>query len=157
MKKEPFDIKFKEKIISGKARVTLDDNPVRIVCWDRNGLYPIIGLKINNSEFDFPEIIIEVDNKGTVHIPNGPKLPTNLYVEYDPIGISKQARVAYSLLKSPCIERYMRKYGYEKDEEKSWHWNAVEFANIYAKSHTNELHNDLKADNNWEYDDDYDW
>jgi hypothetical protein len=81
----------------------------------------------------------------------------DLYVEYDPIGISKSARVGYSLLRLTCIERYMKKYGYQKNENMSFHWNTVQFANIYAKSHTKELHDDLKANGDWEYDDDYDW
>ena len=55
------------------------------------------------------------------------------------------------------MEKYMHKYGYVEDEEKGWYWNAVQFANAYAKSHTNELHADLKADGRWDYDDDYDW
>lgn len=156
MKKEPFDIKFKEKIISGKAKVTLDDYPVRIICWDRKGKYPNIGL-IDYSGLGHGETIIEFDNSGCAHIPNVVYAHGKLCVEHDPIGISKQARVCYSLLKAPYIERYMQKYGYVKEEEKGWHWNAVNFANIYAKSHTNELHADLKADGRWDYDDDYDW
>ena len=158
MKKEPFDIKFKEKIISGNAKVTLDDYPVRIVCWDRKGKYPNIGL-IDYSGLGHGEgeTIIEFDNSGYAHIPNVVCVHGNLCVEYDPIGISKQARVCYSLLKCSCIEKYMDKYGYVEDEEKGWYWNAVNFANIYAKSHTNELHADLKADDSWDYDDDYDW
>ena len=156
MKREPFNIKFKDKIIAGKAKLTLDDLPVRIVCWDRKGTYPILGLKTDNYQLGH-ETIIEISDTGTVHIPNTITMSHDLYVEYDPIGISKQARVAYSLLKAPCIERYMKKYGYEKNEEKGWHWNTIEFTNIYAKSHTKELHDDLKKDGRWEYDDDYDW
>ena len=94
MKKEPFNIKFKEKIIAGKAKLTLGSLPVRIVCWDRKGLFPIIGLIMNNSEFNFPEVIIEIDNKGTVCVPGRTTPRNDLYVEYDPIGISKSARVA---------------------------------------------------------------
>ena len=157
MKREPFNIKFKEKIISGKAKLTLGGLPVRIVCWDRKGLFPIIGLIMNNSEFNFPEVIIEIDNKGTVCVPGRTATRNDLYVEYDPIGVSKRARVVYSLLRLTCIEKYMRKYGYEENEEKGHYWNAVQFANIYAKSHTKELHDDLKANGDWEYDDDYDW
>jgi len=156
MKKEPFDIKFKEKIISGKAKLFFNGNPIRVICWDRKGIYQFVGL-MNKGGL---ETIVEFDTKGTIHIPSSSiETITNegLYVEYDPIGISKKARVCYSLLKAPCIERYMQKYGYVEDEEKGWHWNAVNFANIYAKSHTNELHADLKADGRWDYDDDYDW
>ena len=156
MKKEIFSIKFKNLIISSKAKLTINGYPVRIVCWDRKGTYPNIGL-IDYSALDHDETIIEFDNTGSAHIPNVNSECSDIYVEYDPIGISKQARVAYSLLKAPCIERYMKKYGYEKNEEKSWHWNAVNFANVYAKSHTDKLHDDLKEDGDWGYDDDYDW
>ena len=158
MKTENFDIKFKEKIISGKAKVTLDGYPIRIICWNRKGKYPNIGLidysKLGHGE---GETIIEFDNSGYAHIPNVVCVHGKLCVEYDPIGISKKARVVYSLLRVPCIERYMRKYGYVKDEEKGWHWNTVEFANKYAKEFTNELHKDLKDNGEWKYDDDYDW
>ena len=45
MEKIPFDIKYRPEIESGKYLVvTRDDRPVRIVCWDRKGAYPIIGL-----------------------------------------------------------------------------------------------------------------
>ena len=156
MKTEDFNIKFKEKIISGKAKLFFNGNPIRVICWDRKGLYQFVGLMSKGGL----ETIVEFDTKGTIHIPaSSIETITNegLYVEYDPIGISKQARVVYSLLRIPCIERYMKKYGYVEDEEKGWHWNAVEFANKYAKAFTNELHKDLKDNNEWKYDDDYDW
>lgn len=156
MKKELFNIKFKDKIIAGKATLTLDDCPVRIICWDRKGAYPILGLKTDNYQLGH-ETIIEISDTGTVHIPNTITMSHDLYVEYDPIGVSKVTRVGYSLLNCPYIEKYMRKYGYEENEEKGHYWNAVEFANKYAKSHTKELHDDLKANGDWEYDDDYDW
>ena len=158
MKTEDFNIKFKEKIISGEAKVTLDGYPIRIICWNRKGKYPNIGLidysKLGHGE---GETIIEFDNSGYAHIPNVVCVHGKLRVEYDPIGISKRARVVYSLLQCPCIEKYMRKYGYKENEEKGWYWNAVEFANKYAKAFTNELHKDLKENKEWKYDDDYDW
>ena len=86
MKKETFNIKFKEKIISGKAKVTLDDYPIRIICWDRKGKYPNIGL-IDYSELGCGEAIIEFDNSGYVHIPNVDCAYSKLCVEYDTIGI----------------------------------------------------------------------
>ena len=157
MKKEDFNIRFKDMITSGKAKVSYRGMKVRIICWDRVGEYPIIGL-METEEWKNPETFIEIGCDGTVHLPSTfITSKIKLQVEYDPIGISKKARVCYSLLKAPCIERYMQKYGYVEDEEKGWHWNAVNFANIYAKSHTNELHADLKADGRWNYDDDYDW
>lgn len=154
MKKIEFNIKFKEKIASDSAKLFFNGNPIRVICWDRVGLYQFVGL-MNSGGL---ETIVEFDTKGTIHIPST-DITTNegLYIEYDPIGISKVTRVGYSLLNCPYIEKYMRKYGYEENKEKGHHWNAVQFANIYAKSHTNELHADLKADGDWEYDDDYDW
>ena len=156
MKTEDFNIKFKENIISGKAKLFFNGNPIRVICWDRKGLYQFVGL-MNKGGL---ETIVEFDTKGTIHIPSS-SIETisneGLYVEYDPIGISKQARVAYSLLQCPCIEKYMRKYGYKENKEKGWYWNAAEFANKYAKAFTNELHKDLKDNHEWKYDDDYDW
>jgi hypothetical protein len=161
MKKEPFDIKFKDKIISGEAKVTFkNDMSARIICWDRKGVknsagenVPIVALV--NTHYN-GEILMESTIDGHVYSrENGSH--QGLFVEYDPIGITKQARVVYSLLKTPCIEIYFKKYGYVENEEMSWYWNAVRFANVYARSHTNELHNDLKKDGHWDYDDDYDW
>ena len=85
------------------------------------------------------------------------KGPNTIYIKYDPIGISKKARVVYSLLKCPYLKKYMNKYGYQENEEKGWHWNAVTFANVYAGLYLDELHTDLKTDGRWTYDDDYDW
>ena len=161
MKREPFNIKFKDKILSGNARVLFKNNiHTRIICWDRRGVknsagedVPIVAL------IDTPhdgEILMESTINGHVYsIQDGSH--QGLYIEYDPIGISKVTRVGYSLLNCPYIEKYMRKYGYEEKEEKGHYWNSVEFANKYAKSHTKELHDDLKANGDWEYDDDYDW
>ena len=50
----PFDLKYKDKIESGEYLVTTrEDNPVRIICWDKlDPDYPIIGLqRIRNFEF----------------------------------------------------------------------------------------------------------
>ena len=96
MKKESFNIKFKDLITSGKARVTLDGYQVRIICWDRKGKYPNVGL-IDYSGLGHGEgeTIVEFDNSGCVHIPNVVCVHGNLCVEYDPIGISKIARVNY--------------------------------------------------------------
>ena len=164
MKKENFDIKFKDFILKGKAKVFFENDKikeyVRIICWDRNGVKngagedtPIIALlQVPGSG----EVILELTIDGHLYSAYQGSVQA-LYVEYDAIGISKAARVCYSLLRHPYLERFMQKYGYEEDEEKGWHWNAVQFANIYAKSHTNELHADLKAEGKWDYDDDYDW
>ena len=50
----PFDLKYKDKIESGEYLVTTrEDNPVRIICWNKlDSDYPIIGLqRIGNFEF----------------------------------------------------------------------------------------------------------
>jgi hypothetical protein len=45
MEKIKFNINKKPEIISGKYRVvTRDNNPVRIIAWDRKGVFNIIGL-----------------------------------------------------------------------------------------------------------------
>ena len=156
MKREKFNIKFKNLITSGKARLTINDFPVRVICWDRKGVYPNIGL-IDFKKLGSGETIIEFNNNGEIHIPNECSISSDLYVEYDPIGITKRERVAYSLLKAPCIEIYMRKYGYKQDKTLSYYWDAVKFVREYVKSHMDELHADLKENKDWYYDDDYDW
>lgn len=155
MKKEAFNIKFKEMILSNKAKVITEDGfKVRIICWDRKGFdRPIVGLVELPSNTD---IIIDATITGIQNI-DGKGPHQTLYVEYDPIGISKKARVVYSLLKCPYLKKYMNKYGYQENEEKGWHWNAVTFANVYAGLYLDELHTDLKTDGRWTYDDDYDW
>ena len=45
MNKIPFDIKYRFDVESGIYQVvTRDNKPVRIVCWDMNYKYPIIGI-----------------------------------------------------------------------------------------------------------------
>lgn len=45
MERIKFDINKKPEIISGKYRVVTRDNyPVRIIAWDRKGIFNIIGL-----------------------------------------------------------------------------------------------------------------
>lgn len=44
-KRIPFDIKYRPQIESGEYRVELrDGTPVRIICWEAKGTFPIIGL-----------------------------------------------------------------------------------------------------------------
>lgn len=159
MKTEDFNIKFKENIINGTHKVTWNNLPVRIICWDRKGEKLLDGTPLNILalvDLTNMEKLLQVTNDGIAYDGEAQQ-EFKLKVTYDAIGYSKQARVAYSLLRCPCIEKYMRKYGYKKNEEKGWHWNAVEFANKYAKAFTNELHKDLKDSHEWKYDDDYDW
>ncbi len=49
----PFDIKYRSDIEAGKYLVvTRCNEPVRIICWDAKGLFPIVGLaKAKRSEF----------------------------------------------------------------------------------------------------------
>jgi hypothetical protein len=159
MKTEDFNIKFKENIIKGTHKVTWNNLPVRIICWDRKGEKLPNGTQLNIvalADCGTHEKLLQVTNDGITYDCETQQ-EFKLKVTYDAIGYSKQARVAYSLLLCPCIEKYMRKYGYKENKEKGWHWNAVEFANKYAKTFTNELHKDLKDNREWKYDDDYDW
>lgn len=159
MKTEDFNIKFKENIIKGTHKVTWNNLLVRIICWDRKGINMPDGTPLNILalvDYGTMEKLFQVTDNGIAY--NGGIRETfKLKVTYDAIGYSKIARVAYSLLQCPCIEKYMRKYGYKENEEKGWYWNAAEFANKYAKAFTNELHKDLKDNHEWKYDDDYDW
>ena len=159
MKTEDFNIKFKENIIKGTHKVTWNNLPVRIICWDRKGEKLLDGTPLNILalvDLTTMEKLLQVTDNGITY-DGETQQEFKLKVTYDAIGYSKQARVAYSLLRCPCIKKYMRKYGYEENEEKGWHWNAVEFANKYSKEFTNELHKVLKDNNEWKYDDDYDW
>ncbi len=60
-----FDINKRSEIISGKYRVvTRDNNPVRIIAWDRKGVFNIIGLILLTD--DDVELVREFRNDGTV-------------------------------------------------------------------------------------------
>lgn len=64
MEKIRFDINKKPEIISGKYRVvTRDNNPVRIIAWDRKGVFNIIGLILLKD--DDVELVREFRNDGT--------------------------------------------------------------------------------------------
>jgi hypothetical protein len=59
-----FDINKKPEIISGKYRVvTRDYHPVRIIAWDRKGVFNIIAL-VYNKESDI-EFLREYRSDGT--------------------------------------------------------------------------------------------
>ena len=159
MKTEDFNIKFKEGILKGTHKLSWNNLPVRIICWDRKGKNTRNGTPLNILvlvDYGTMEKLFQVTDNGVVY-DGGTKQTFKLQVTYDAIGYTKKARVVFSLLKCPYIEKYMRKYNYQENEEMGWHWNAVEFANAYASMYLNELHTDLKADGHWEYDDDYDW
>ena len=64
MERIKFDINKKPEIISGKYRVvTRDNNPVRIIAWDRKGVFNIIGLIL--LKYDDVELVREFHNDGT--------------------------------------------------------------------------------------------
>lgn len=49
----PFDIKYRPQIESGEYKVeTRDGNPVRIICWDKDGSHPIVALVTTYSDFN---------------------------------------------------------------------------------------------------------
>ena len=159
MKTEDFNIKFKEGILKGTHKLSWNGLPTRIICWDRKGMnapngapLPIIAL----ADCGTQEKLLQVANDGTIY-DCGINRDFKLQVTYDAIGYTKKARVVFSLLNCPYIEKYMQKYNYQENEEMGWYWNAITFANAYAGMYLNELHADLKADGHWEYDDDYDW
>ena len=99
MKKVNFDIKYKEKIINGSAKVFYNDNPVRIICWDRNtgdGDNSIVGLM--KSPSCSVETIITISENGTVSIPTMGitsnciyvhigELPDSLYTSLSPSNV----------------------------------------------------------------------
>lgn len=66
MKKVLFDIKYKEKIINGSAKVFHGENPVRIICWDRKGDYPIVGLRMDGS--GSLETVVTISEDGHLYI-----------------------------------------------------------------------------------------
>ena len=65
MERIKFAINKKPEIISGKySVVTRDNNPVRIIAWDRKGVFNIIGLIL--LKYDDVELVREFRNDGTV-------------------------------------------------------------------------------------------
>ena len=159
MKTEDFNIKFKKGILKGTHKLSWNGLPTRIICWDRKGINMPDGTPLNILvlvDYGTMEKLFQVTDNGVVY-DGGTKQTFKLQVTYDAIGYTKKARVVFSLLKCPYIEKYMQKYNYQENEEQGWYWNAVTFANAYAGMYLNELHADLKADGDWEYDDDYDW
>ena len=161
MKKVNFDLKYKEKIIKGIAKVFLKDNPVRIICWDREtGDNPcfnndkIVGLM--KTDIGYPEAIITIADDGTISFTNGGRSPYRLDIHVPELP-SRLYRVKYILTTLHCPESLWEKYGYVEDENESWHTNAMRFINNVAPLHITELHDDLKEMGDWTYDDDEDW
>jgi hypothetical protein len=159
MKKVKFDLKYKEKIINGIAKVFYNDNPVRIICWDREtgdspGVNPIVGLLKSNCGYS--ETIVTISENGTLSVP-GMGITSNCVYVHVPELPSRLYRVKYCLTTMQCPEALWDKYGYVEDENESWHTNAMRFINNVAPLHITELHNDLKKNGHWTYEDDEDW
>lgn len=160
MKKVNFDLKYKEKIINGIAKVFYNDNPVRIICWDREtgntgvNINKIVGLV--KSKGGYPEVIITISDDGTISVPGKGITPYRLDIHVPELP-SRLYRVKYILTTLQCPESLWEKYGYVEDENESWYTNAMRFINNVAPLHITELHDDLKKKGHWTYDDDEDW
>lgn len=160
MKKVKFDLKYKEKIINGIAKVFYNDNPVRIICWDREtgntgvNINKIVGLV--KSKGGYPEVIITISDNGTISVPGKGITPYHLDIHVPELP-SRLYRVKYVLTTLQCQETLWEKYGYVEDENESWYTNAMRFINNVAPLHITELHDDLKKRGDWTYDDDEDW
>ena len=160
MKKVKFDLKYKEKIINGIAKVFYNGNPVRIICWDREtgntgvNINKIVGLV--KSKGDYPEVIITISDDGTISVPGKGITPYRLDIHVPELP-SRLYRVKYILTTLQCPESLWDKYGYVEDENESWHTNAMRFINNIAPLHIMELHDDLKKMGDWTYNDDEDW
>jgi len=156
MKKVKFNIKFKEKIMKGNAKVFFNDSPVRIICWDRVGEFPILGLMKTDSWAN-PETVIEITNDGRVHIPPSDVSHNNgLHVHYTELP-DRLYRVKYSVMRMTDQRCLWKKYGYMEDESKSYYENSCHFVNDIVPKYLFELHEELKNRGNWTYDDDEDW
>ena len=156
MKKVKFNIKFKEKIMKGNAKVFFNDSPVRIICWDRVGEFPILGLMKTDSWAN-PETVIEITNDGRVHIPPSDVSHNNgLHVHYTELP-DRLYRVKYSIMRMADQNCLWKKYGYIVDEMKSYYENSCHFVNDIVPKYLFELHEELKKRGNWTYDDDEDW
>ena len=158
MKKVLFDIKYKEKIINGSAKVFYNnDCPVRIICWDRNtgdGSNSIVGLM--KSPSCSLETIITISDNGTVSIPTMGITSNCIYVHIGELP-DRCYRVKYSIMRMTCPDSLWEKYGYKEDKNESFYTNAMRFVNDVVPLHLSELHDELKKRGNWTYDDDEDW
>lgn len=155
MKKVKFNIKFKEKIMEGNAKVFFNDSPVRIICWDRDCEYPIVGLMKSNC--GYPETIVIIKEDGTMALPGMGLVHTEgLYVHYTELP-DRRYRVKCSIMRMADQSCLWKKYGYMEDESKSYYENSCHFVNDIAPKYLFELHEELKNRGNWTYDDDEDW
>lgn len=155
MKKVKFNIKFKEKIMNGNAKVFFNNSPVRIICWDRDCEYPIVGLMRSNC--GYPETIVIIKEDGTMALPGMGLVHTEgLYVHYTELP-DRRHRVKYSVMRMTDQRCLWKKYGYMEDESKSYYENSCHFVNDIVPKYLFELHEELKNRGNWTYDDDEDW
>ena len=165
MKTIDFNIKFREKIEKGTYKVTWNNLPVRIICWDRKGVrtpdattpLPILAL----ADCGVYDKILRVTEDGTVfdiHLTNRYfPLEFKLQVTYQDLP-GKLTRVKYCLAKADVFtDNLMKEYGYEYDNNKSHYYNRIGFINDFAKRYMNLFYRKLKLSNHWEYDDEEDW
>lgn len=79
MERIKFDINKKPEILSGKYRVvTRDNKPVRIIAWDRKGVFDVIGLVY--LEIADVELLREFRSDGSNHIIKGRKSEDDLFL-----------------------------------------------------------------------------
>jgi len=79
MEKIKFDINKKPDILSGKySVVTRDNNPVRIIAWDRKGVFSVIGLVL--LKHDDVELLREFRSDGSNNITKGRKSNDDLFL-----------------------------------------------------------------------------
>lgn len=79
MERIKFDINKKPEIISGKySVVTRDNNPVRIIAWDRKGVFSVIGLVY--LEIVDVELLREFRSDGSNHYIKGRESKDDLFL-----------------------------------------------------------------------------
>lgn len=165
MKTVDFNIKFREKIEKGTYKVTWNNLPVRIICWDRKGVrtpdattpLPILAL----ADCGVYDKILRVTEDGTVfdiHLTNRYfPLEFKLQVTYQDLP-NKLTRVKYCLAKADVFtDNLMKEYGYTWNNNKSHYYNRIEFINSYSKRYMNQFYSKLKENGHWEYDDEEEW
>lgn len=165
MKTIDFNIKFREKIEKGTYKVTWNNLPVRIICWDRKGArtpdattpLPILAL----ADCGVYDKILRVTEDGTafdIHLTNRYfPLESKLQVTYQDLP-NKLTRVKYCLAKADVFtDNLMKEYGYTWDNNKSYYYNRIAFINSYSKRYMNQFYRKLKLSDHWEYDDEEDW
>ena len=165
MKTVDFNIKFREKIEKGTYKVTWNNLPVRIICWDLKGK--------TTPDTATPLHIIALVDCGTFEkqllvADNGISYDRDLsgimierafklQVTYQDLP-GKLSRVKYCLARADVFtDNLMKEYGYEYDSNKSHYYNRIGFINDFTKRYMNLFYRKLKLSGHWEYDDEEDW